>query len=177
MSASRHRVRLEALAALLLFSAATPFAMAEALHFTPNRSDYAAGETVGWDVSLAPGVTPRPGSYTYTVIRDGKVQVTTGSFTIKDGHAGFAFKAKRPGAFRIVVDYLAPPPAPPPSPAQMKRINAGMRALLIAADPALKAVLDKYPNYRFVRPQFDFSMFAEDRVATLHASVAARSSR
>jgi hypothetical protein len=172
-----HRDWRGTLAMFLLFGAAAPFAMAGNLHFTPNHADgrYMPGQTVGWTVSLAPGMIAPGGSYSYTVIRDNKVQVTTGSFILAPRRAMIAFIPDQPGAFRVVVDYLAPPPPPPPSPAQMQQINAGVRTLLIATDPTLKVVLDKYPDYEFVHgPRFDFKALLEDRVATLHAMVAGK---
>lgn len=175
-----HRGWRGALAALLLFGAAAPFAMAGDLHFTPNHADgrYMPGQTVGWAVSLAPGMTAPGGSYSYTVIRDNKAQVTTGSFVLASRRAVIAFTTDQPGSLRVIVDYLAPPPPPPLSRAQIKQINKGVRTLLVAADPTIKPVLDKYPDYQFVHgPGFDFKMFMEDRIAILRAVVVGKPGR
>lgn len=146
------------------------------LIFTPYHADghYGVGDTAGWTVTLAPGAQAAKGSYSFTVIENGKVDLKRGSFALSSGSARIEVTAGHAGRLRVTVDYLAPPPPPPPSPAQLKQINAAMRALILTSDPSLKDVLDKYPDYQFVRPTFDFRMFEEDRVATLTATVAGR---
>jgi hypothetical protein len=168
-----------------LYVSAAAFALllgaAEAgdLTFTPYHADgrYAAGETVGWTVALAPSAQTTKGSYSYTVIENEKRDLKRGSIDLSSGNAKIEVPAGHAGRLRVVVDYLAPPPPTPPSPAQLKEINAAIRALVLKSDPSLQDVLDKYPDYQFVRPAFDFRTLQEDRVATLNAAVAGPSAQ
>jgi hypothetical protein len=156
----------------LLLSAAD----AGPLVFTAYHADgrYALGETVGWTVRLAPGAERQPGSYSYTVVTNEKAVLKTGSFDLASGSAAIEALADHAGKLRVIVDYLAPPPPPPPSPAEIKAVNAAVRALILKADPSLKDVLAKYPDYQFVHPPiFNFKALEEDRVATLAASISA----
>src|SRR5215469_1000309 len=71
----------------------------------------------------------------------------------------------------VAVDYQAGF-APSLSAADYAQVNRDLEALLEKNDPALQALLAKYPGYQLLRPEFSFSAFAENRVATLGAAVA-----
>ena len=147
-------------------------AHAETLVFTPLQSHYAAGDTVGWTVTPAPGAPSLPGTYSYRITKDETAVVKTGSFDMKAGKATIEMPSEGPASYRVIVDYLAPPPPPPPPPEVLKQENAAVRALLLKTDPTLKDILDKYPDYAFIHPTFDLTRFNEDRIATLDATVA-----
>ncbi|HXY68183.1 MAG TPA: acetylxylan esterase [Gemmatimonadales bacterium] len=89
------------LAALLGVSAAA----AQDLTFTPWHADgiYAVGERVGWTVAAAPGRSPAPGPYAYTVRRDGGAVVGSGTFDLASGGASIATSLARPGMLLVEV--------------------------------------------------------------------------
>jgi hypothetical protein len=149
---------------------------AEDLSFVPFAGSYAPGETVGWTVSLAPGAAPAPGSYSYTIIENEKTLAKTGSFDLKSGSAKITVRSDKPATVRVVVDYLAPPPPAPPSPASLQKINAAFRTLVVKADPTLADVMAKYANYPFISWNWNAMLSAmnENRVATLTARIAPR---
>jgi hypothetical protein len=63
--------------AVLASAIGWPSAQAQQLAFTPFHANgiYAVGERVGWHVAVAPGQSPAPGRYRYTVKRDGATVV------------------------------------------------------------------------------------------------------
>lgn len=160
----------------LALSLGTFVAHAAPLIFTPLHASnvYRPGDKVGWTVTLAPGMKPPAGSYSYRITKDNSSVVKTGSFDLSTGSAAISTTAEAPATLRVVVDYMAPPPSPPLSLARAGELNVALRTLLLKTDPTLKDVLDKYPGYEFVPARrFSFTDLMEDRVATLNASVVA----
>ncbi|MGH8180964.1 MAG: acetylxylan esterase [Steroidobacteraceae bacterium] len=143
------------------------------LRFTPFHADgiYALGEKIGWTVTLAAGTSPPKGRFGYTIRSNGLDVVKTGSFDLGSGTATIETTFDRPAMLYVTVDYQAGL-APSLSPAEYAQVNRDLQALLEKDDPALKALLEKYPGYELLQPQFSFSAFAENRVATLGAAVA-----
>lgn len=156
------------------FIAVAPAMGAERLTFTPYHANnaYAPGEKVGWTVTLAPGAKPEPGTYSYRITKNETEVVKTGSFDLSSGSAVIETESAAPASFRVVVDHMLPPPPPPLTAAEAEQVNAALRSLLLKTEPALKSVLDKYPEYQFVPARrFDVIDLMEDRVATLSATV------
>ena len=141
--------------------------------FTPFHADgiYALGEKVGWTVTAAPGTVPPKGHFSYTIKSNDLDVVKTGSFDLGSGTATIETTFDRPAMLYVEVDYQAGL-APPLSPAEYAEVNRDLEALLEKSDPGLKTLLGKYPSYALLRPEFSFSAFAENRVATLGAAVA-----
>ncbi|HEV2268039.1 MAG TPA: acetylxylan esterase [Steroidobacteraceae bacterium] len=153
--------------------AAAAAADAQHLVFTPFHTDgiYALGEKVGWTVTAAPGTVAPRGRFGYTIKSNDLDVVKTGSFDLSSGTATIETTFDQPAMLYVVVDYQAGF-APSLSAAEYAQVNRDLAALLQKSDPALKALLAKYPGYELLRPQFSFSAFAENRVATLGAAVA-----
>ena len=143
------------------------------LSFTPFHADgiYALGEKIGWTVTLAPGTVPPKGRFGYTIKSNDLDVVKTGSFDLSAGTASIETTFDQPAMLYVTVDYQAGL-APSLSPAQYAQVNRDLEALLERDDPALKALLGKYPGYGLLHPQLSFGAFAENRVATLGAAVA-----
>jgi cephalosporin-C deacetylase-like acetyl esterase len=143
------------------------------LSFTPFHSDgiYALGENVGWTVTMPPGTAAPTGRFGYTIKSNDLDVVKTGSFDLRSGTATIETTFDRPAMLYVTVDYQAGL-APSLSPAEYAQVNRDLKALLEKDDPALKALLGKYPDYALLHPEFSFSAFAENRVATLGAAVA-----
>lgn len=143
------------------------------LVFTPFHGDgiYALGEKVGWRVTAAPGTVPPKGRFGYTIRSNNLDVVKTGSFDLSSGTATIETRFEQPAMLYVTVDYQAGF-APSLSPAEYAQVNRDLEALLEKNDPALKPLLAKYPGYELLRPEFSFSAFAENRVATLGAAVA-----
>jgi cephalosporin-C deacetylase len=163
---------------LLLACIVAPYATAAAatdpqLVFTPFHANgiYALGEKVGWTVTLAPNVVPPKGRFSYTISRNNQVVVKTGSFELRSGTATIETTFDQPAMLYVAVDYQAGF-APALSAAEYAEVNRDLQALLEKSDPALKPLLAKYPGYGLLHPEFSFSAFAENRVATLGAAVA-----
>ncbi|MGH8297686.1 MAG: acetylxylan esterase [Steroidobacteraceae bacterium] len=164
--------------AALLACTALPFATARAadepqLVFTPFHADgiYALGERVGWTVTPAPGTVAPKGRFSYTIKSNNLDVVKTGSFDLASGTATIETPFDQPAMLYVVVDYQAGLPSSL-SPGQYAEVNRDLKALLEKSDPALKALLAKYPAYELLHPEFPFGAFAENRVATLGAAVA-----
>jgi cephalosporin-C deacetylase-like acetyl esterase len=178
MSNSIIRVSLGILCICLLACARAPFAPASAanesqLTFKPFHADgiYALGEKVGWTVTLAPGAVPPKGRFRYTIRSNDLDVVKTGSFDLRSGTATFGATLDKPTMLYVVVDYQAGLPSAL-SPAEYAEVNRDLEVLLEKSDPTLKSLLAKYPGYELLHPEFSFSAFAENRVATLGAAVA-----
>lgn len=173
-----HRKRLAILCAALLACLLAPFATASAasgpqLAFTPFHADgiYALGESVGWTVTPAPNTVPPKGRFSYTIKSNNLDVVKTGSFDLSSGTATLSATFDQPAMLYVVVDYQAGF-APALSPAEYAQVNRDLQTLLEKSDPALKALLAKYPGYELLHPEFSLGAFAENRVATLGAAVA-----
>lgn len=169
---------LAVLCAALIAYVLTPFATAAAadaphLIFTPFHADgiYALGEAVGWTVTPAPDAMAPKGRFSYTITSNNSNVVKTGSFELGSGTATIETTFDQPAMLYVTVDYQAGF-APSLSPAEYEEVNRDLKALLEKDDPALKALLAKYPDYQLLHPEFSFSAFAENRVATLGAAVA-----
>ena len=174
MSIRRMSINRIALLACLL----APFAVASAadqprLVFTPFHADgiYALGEKVGWTVTPAPGTVAPKGRFGYTIKSNDLDLVKTGSFDLSSGTAIIETTFNHPAMLYVEVDYQAGL-APVLSPTEYAEVNRDLRALLEKGDPELKSLLGKYPGYELLQPEFSFSAFAENRVATLGAAVA-----
>ena len=162
--------------AVAAFCSAAPAAAAadqQPLTFTPFHADgiYALGEKVGWTVTPAANTVPPKGRFSYTIKSNNFNVVKTGSFDLSSGTAVIETTFDRPAMLYVTVDYQAGL-APSLSPAEYAQVNSALKALLERDDPALKSLLGKYPGYELLHPQFSFSAFAENRVATLGAAVA-----
>jgi cephalosporin-C deacetylase-like acetyl esterase len=173
-SAKRLAIACAALIACLL----TPFAItcaadAPQLVFTPFHADgiYALGEKVGWTVTPAPGTVAPKGRFGYTIKSNDLDVVKTGSFDLSSGSARIETALDEPAMLYVTVDYQ-PGSTPSMSAAQYAEVNRDLKALLGKSDPALRSLLAKYPDYELLHPEFSFSAFAENRVATLGAAVA-----
>jgi len=175
-----HRITrgfLEALSLLIACSFVASGSAAAAdrpkLSFTPFHADgiYALGENVGWTVTVAPGTAPPKGRFGYTIKSNNLDVVKTGSFDLRSGTATIETPFDRPAMLYVTVDYQAGLAASL-SPAEYAQVNRDLKALLEKDDPALKPLLGKYPDYELLHPEFSFSAFAENRVATLGAAVA-----
>jgi cephalosporin-C deacetylase len=163
-----------ALVACLLAPLATASVAGEPhLIFTPFHADgiYALGEKVGWTVTAAPGTVPPKGRFSYTIKSNDLDVVKTGSFALGSGTATIETTYDQPAMLYVTVDYQTGL-APSLSPAEYAQVNRDLKALLEKDDPALKPLLEKYPGYRLLNPEFSFSAFAENPVATLGAAVA-----
>jgi cephalosporin-C deacetylase-like acetyl esterase len=171
------RERSLACVALLICALATFASVSAAderqLSFTPFHADgiYALGDRVGWTVTPAPGAVAPKGRFSYTVKSNDLQVVKTGSFDLGTGSAIIDVRYDRPAMLYVEVDYQAGF-APSLSPAEYAQVNRDLKALLEKNDPALKPLLGQYPGYELLRPEFSFSAFAENRVATLGAAVA-----
>lgn len=143
------------------------------LIFTPFHADgiYALGEKVGWTVTLAAGTAVPKGRFAYTIKSNDLDVVKTGSFDLSSGTATIETTFDQPAMLYVTVDYQAGF-APMLSPAEYAQANSALKELLEKNDPALKSLLDKYPGYQLLHPEFSFSAFAENRVGTLGAAVA-----
>jgi cephalosporin-C deacetylase-like acetyl esterase len=143
------------------------------LSFRPFHADgiYALGEKIGWTVTVSQGTAPPKGRFGYTIKSNDLDVVKTGSFDLSSGTATIETTFDRPAMLYVTVDYQAGF-APSLSPAEYAQVNRDLQALLEKDDPALKALLGKYPGYELLHPEFSFSAFAENRVATLGAAVA-----
>jgi cephalosporin-C deacetylase len=166
------------LCAALIACAVVAFASASAadmprLVFTPYHADgiYALGEKVGWTVTTATGTAPPKGRFSYTIESNNLDVVKTGSFDLSSGTATIETTLDEPAMLYVVVDHQAGL-APSLSPAEYAQVNHALTALLEKDDPALKPLLEKYPGYDLLHPEFSLSAFAENRVATLGAAVA-----
>jgi cephalosporin-C deacetylase len=166
------------LCAALLACVLAPLAAAAAadqspLVFTPFHADgiYALGEKVGWTVTLAPNAVAPKGRFGYIIRSNDLDVVKTGSFDLSSGAATIETTFDQPAMLYVAVDYQAGF-APALSPAEYAQVNRDLQALLEKSDPALKPLLAKYPGYELLHPEFSFSAFAENRVATLGAAVA-----
>ena len=97
-------------AALLASAFAWVSAEAQQLTFTPYHANgiYAVGERVGWNVAVAPGQSAAPGRFRYTVKRDGKTVVGTGTFDPASSGAKIETSLRQPGMILVEVR----PPAP-----------------------------------------------------------------
>ncbi|MGB6489330.1 MAG: acetylxylan esterase [Steroidobacteraceae bacterium] len=163
---------------LLLARILAPLATAAAadeplLIFTPFHADgiYGLGDKVGWTVTVAPNVVPPKGRFSYTIRRNNLEVVRTGSFDLASGTATIETTFDQPAMLYVAVDYQAGF-APALSAAEYAQVNRDLQALLEKSDPALKSLLARYPGYEVLHPEFSFSAFAENRVATLGAAVA-----
>jgi cephalosporin-C deacetylase len=163
---------------LLLACILAPFATAAAadepqLIFMPFHADgiYGLGDKVGWTVTVAPNVVPPKGRFSYTIRRNDLDVVRTGSLDLASGTATIETTFDQPAMLYVAVDYQAGF-APALSAAEYAEVNRDLQALLEKSDPALKSLLAKYPGYELLHPEFSFSAFAENRVATLGAAVA-----
>jgi cephalosporin-C deacetylase len=96
---------LRGLAALLLAQCLAGAAAAQQLTFTPFHADgtYAVGERVGWRVAVASGQSAAPGSYSYTVKRDGGEVIGTGGFDPSSGTAVIETSLGTPGMILVEV--------------------------------------------------------------------------
>jgi len=163
---------------VLLACIGAPFAAALAagepqLVFTPFHSSgiYALGERVGWTVRLAADSPPPKGRFSYTIRSNDLEVVKTGSFALDSGSARIETSFDEPAMLYVVVDYQAGFPSSL-SAAQYAEVSRDLQALLEKSDPPLRALLDKYPGYPLLHPEFPFGALAENRVATLGAAVA-----
>jgi cephalosporin-C deacetylase len=161
-----------------LLACIVPWATASAadqpqLIFTPFHPNgiYALGEKVGWTVTLAPDAVAPKGRFGYTITSNNLDVVKTGSFDLTCGTATIETTYDQPAMLYVAVDYQAGFPAAL-SPAEYAQVSQDLQALLEKGDPALKPLLAKYPGYQLLHPEFSFSAFAENRVATLGAAVA-----
>ena len=100
-----HRSAQAVVAALTVSLATWSTARAQQLTFAPYRASgiYDVGERVGWTVGVAPGRDAAPGSYTYTVKRDGLAVMGTGSFDLASGHATIETSLAQPGMILVEV--------------------------------------------------------------------------
>jgi cephalosporin-C deacetylase len=162
----------------LLACLLNPFSAAGAadlpqLVFTPFHANgiYELGEKVGWTVTPTPGTVAPNGRFSYTIKSNDLDVVKTGSFELSAGSATIETTFDQPAMLYVTVDYQGGL-APSMSPAQFAQVNRDLKALLEKNDPALRSVLGKYPGYELLHPDFSFSAFAENRVATLGAAVA-----
>jgi len=160
-------------ACVLAACAAASAADAPQLIFTPFHADgiYTLGENVGWTVTLAPGTAAPKGRFAYTIKSNDLDVVKTGSFDLSSGTATIETTFDQPAMLYVTVDYQAGF-APMLSPAEYAQANSALKELLEKSDPALKSLLDQYPDYQLLHPEFSFSAFAENRVGTLGAAVA-----
>jgi cephalosporin-C deacetylase len=158
--------------ALAAFASASAAAEPQ-LTFTPFHADgiYALGEKVGWTVTPAPGTVAPKGGFSYTIKSNDLNVVKTGSFDLHSGTATIEATLDQPAMLYVTVDYQAGP-SPSLSPAEYARANRDLKSLLEKADPALKPVLGKYPDYPLLNPQFSLASLAENPIATLGAAVA-----
>ena len=157
----------------LMLSASS--ARAQQLIFSPfhNNGIYALGDTVGWNVTVAPGSALLGGTYSYRITKNNLELVKAGSFQLTGGKATIETSYAEPAMLYVTVDYQAPPPAPGPTFASIRQMDATLKALLAQANPELKSLFDKYPNYGLIRPAFpSLASFEEHRVATLGAALA-----
>lgn len=95
-------------AALSIAGALAGRAVAQQPTFTPDRPNgiYAAGERVGWTVSL-PGGTTAAGPYTYTIRKNGVAPHAAGSFSLDRGRARIETSLAEPAM--LVVEVKPPP--------------------------------------------------------------------
>jgi len=105
---SPFRVSVALLVALV--AGLTGTADAQQLVFTPDHANgiYAAGERVGWTVTVAPGQSAAPGAYHYVVKRDGQTVVGRGTFTLASDTARIVTSLRQPGM--ILVEVRPPTP-------------------------------------------------------------------
>jgi len=162
----------------LMICVLAPFAAASAadqpqLVFKPFHANgiYALGEKVGWTVTPAQGAMPPKGRFSYTIKSNNLDVVKTGSFDLSSGTATIETTFDQPAMLYVTVDYQAGL-EPSLTPAEYAQVNRDLKSLLEKNDPALKSLLGKYPGYELLHPEFSFSAFAENRVATLGAAVA-----
>jgi cephalosporin-C deacetylase len=138
-----------ALRLALLFVAFAFGAQAAELSFKPFHANgiYAVGDEVRWTVTAAPGMTPAPGGYTYTVKTDQMVPVGTGAFDLSTGSATIKVSVDHPAMIYVTIDRT---PVPQPSADDAAKLTDSLKALMAKNDPAVKSVLDKYPGFCLV---------------------------
>ncbi|HET9797739.1 MAG TPA: acetylxylan esterase, partial [Gemmatimonadaceae bacterium] len=97
--------RLRALVALALLLA--PALRAQQPTFTPDHVDgiYAAGERIGWTVTLPPN-SPAAGVYSYTIRRFGAESLSAGKLDLRRGRARIETSLAQPAM--LVVDVTPP---------------------------------------------------------------------
>jgi cephalosporin-C deacetylase len=97
-------MRLLLAAAVLAPTVAWRSAVTQQLTFTPYRADgtYEVGARVGWRVAAAPG-QQAPGTYSYTVKRDGLEVLGSGAFDVGSGRATIETALDRPGMVLVEV--------------------------------------------------------------------------
>jgi cephalosporin-C deacetylase len=161
-----------ALVLLLIAFSAGSLAHAQQLIFTPFHAGgiYKLGESAGWTVTLPAGVAAPASGFSYTVRKNNLDVLKTGHFDLSSGKATIEVTVDEPAMVYVEVDSDQ---SPNPSPREMEQLSESLKNVLVQADPANKAILDKYPSYRLlvvpVRPP---GAPPANRVAALGASVA-----
>jgi cephalosporin-C deacetylase len=168
---SRSKVPGAILCAALAAGALAVFGSASAADEPHPDGIYALGEKVGWTVTPAWGTVAPKGRFSYTIKSNDLDVVKTGSFDLSSGSATLETTFDQPAMLYVAVDYQAGF-GPALSSAEYAEVNRDLQALLEKTDPALKSLLARYPGYQLLHPEFSFSAFAENRVATLGAAVA-----
>ena len=172
------KMRLSLLAAASILFAAT--ASAGELNITPLKSSgiYAVGEEVGWTVAVSPGFVPLH-TYSYTIKANGGSEIAKGVIDPSLTPANISLKLSAPGMVYVTIDRMAEPAATRPSPAEITKVDATLKALAAKSDPAIKAIFDKYPNFCLTSEPCNAqaadtgpSPMPEPHVATLGAAVA-----
>ena len=169
------RIARRALVAIMGLMLSASCARAQQLVFSPFHSNgiYGLGDAVGWNVTVAPGSASPGGTYSYRITKNNLELVKAGSFELTAGKATIETSIDEPAMLYVTVDVQAPPSAPGPAFANIRQMDATLKTLLAQANPPLKDLFKKYPNFGLIRPAFpSFASFDEHRVATLGAAVA-----
>ncbi len=125
------------------------------------RPDHATGiygrnETIGWSVSVAPGYTASPGSYTVRVLENGAVPVSTSTMTLVNGTARIETRLARPG---MVLVEITPPAGATQSFGDPSTGGTGRVRLGAAVDPTRIEPAEPRPA--------DFDQFWNDKLSLL----------
>jgi len=137
--------------------------------FTPWHADgiYRLGAAAGWTVTVPRGTPDPRGRFDYTIKRNDLDVIKTGSFSLATGTARFGTTLNSPAMLYVVVTYH-PEPGPLPR-KDLATLDHTVKALLIRAEPSLRALFARHPHEQPLAARF---ACPERRIATLGAAVA-----
>ncbi len=140
--------------------------------FTPWHADgiYRLGAKAGWTVTVPRGAPDPRGRFRYIIKRNDLEVIKTGSFSLESGQARFGTTLHTPAMLYVVVTYRPAFAAIPRR--DCARLDRNVKALLIKADPSVRALLARHRHDQPLARRFACAANPERRVTTLGAAVA-----